>query len=146
MFDVGNGVPTVEFPKILPVVLRGWNFASIGFPTPETRIRCQNSICVGGWYRMRYYITKPPHAFRPKNSVFLRNWGRKFQICAWFVQYSSSFGDICILPPSEKCTRSTRTSWSLYTLVKICVLNFNWCKIKTKLQNTLKTLITFIIV
>ena len=50
----------------LPVALRGWNFASIGFPTPETRTRCQNSICVGGWYRMRYYFTKPPPAFRPK--------------------------------------------------------------------------------
>ena len=55
-------------------------------------------------------VGKTP-SFRPKNSLFLRNRGRWFRIWSWFARQSSSFGDICILPP-EICTRSTRTSWS----------------------------------
>ena len=43
---------------------------------------------------------------------FLRNRGRWFRISTSFLPQTSSFGDICILPPSEICTRSIRTSWS----------------------------------
>ena len=57
-------------------------------------------------------VGKPPPSFRPKNSLFLRNRGRWFQIWSWFARQSSSFGDICILPFSGICTRSTRTSLS----------------------------------
>ena len=54
----------------------------------------------------------PPPAFRPKNRLFLRNLGCWFRILTSFAPQTSSFGDICIFPPSEICTRSTRTSWS----------------------------------
>ena len=61
---------------------------------------------------INWHYWRPPPAFRPKVSVFLRNRARWFRIWSWFFQYCSSFGDICILPPSGTCTMSTRTSWS----------------------------------
>ena len=57
-------------------------------------------------------LYNPPPAFRPKNMLFIRNRGRWFRISTSFSPQTSSFGDICVLPPSEICTRSTRTSWS----------------------------------
>ena len=60
----------------------------------------------------RHYFTKPAPAFRTKINVFLRIEVADSESELDFLQYCSSFGDICILPPSGKCTRSTRTSWS----------------------------------
>ena len=57
-------------------------------------------------------LYNPSPAFSTKISQFLRNRGRWFRISTSFSPQTSSFGDICILPPFEICTRSTRTSWS----------------------------------
>ena len=63
-------------------------------------------------WKVWHSFTNPLPAFRPKNRLFLRNRGRWFRISTSFSPQTSSFGHICILPPSEICTRSTRTSWS----------------------------------
>ena len=70
---------------------------------------------------LRYaHLKNPPPHFDLK-IVFLRNRGHWFRIWSWFVQLTSSFGDICILPPSGKCISSPgrRGHVQLYTLYLI---------------------------
>ena len=45
---------------------------------------------------IKVLLYKPPPAFRPKNRLFLRNWGRWFRISTSFAPQTASFGDIHI--------------------------------------------------
>ena len=73
-----------------------------------------NILIYSKQYHCKFWGTglENPPLKRPKNSVFLRNRGRWFRIWSWFSRQSSSFGDICILSPTEICITSTSTSCS----------------------------------